>query len=147
VSIQNDPDPLIRQLVLHEGVRNHAYQDSVGLWTIGVGRNIDKKGPGLSDGEIRILLLNDIAACGEQLDVEIPWWRSEDEVRRDVMVDLCFNMGIHGLLGFVHTLSAWNHHDYEEAARGLMDSKWARDVQPSRRDRLVGMLRTGVRGA
>ena len=37
----------------HEGVVKHAYQDSRGYWTIGVGRLIDEKlKGGLSDDEI-----------------------------------------------------------------------------------------------
>ena len=145
-SLSNDPDPLIRQLVLEEGERAHVYQDSKGIFTIGVGRNVDYKarGPGLRSSEIRIMLLNDIENVKTQLDNEIPWWRGENQARQRVLIDLCFNMGIGSLMGFKHTLAVLSQGDYIEAARGLANSKWATDVQPSRRDRLIEMLRNGV---
>jgi lysozyme len=52
---------LRRMLEDEEGRVPHAYPDSLGYWTIGVGRLIDRrKGGGLSDDEIDYLLANDI---------------------------------------------------------------------------------------
>ena len=54
-------DDLERQLRRDEGVVEHAYIDSEGWTTIGVGRLIDKrKGGRLRDDEIEYLLQNDI---------------------------------------------------------------------------------------
>ena len=52
---------LIEMLKRHESVETHAYTDTVGKVTIGVGRNIDPDGGlGLSPREINFLLQNDI---------------------------------------------------------------------------------------
>ena len=61
VSLKDDPDPLIKRLAIQEDERSHAYQDSKGIWTIGVGRNVDAKhgGRGLRDSEMRQMLIND----------------------------------------------------------------------------------------
>ena len=64
-----EPDsPALRALLEgHEGRRALPYRDSLGKLTIGVGRNLSDRG--LSEGEIDLLLANDIAiaaeACGE----------------------------------------------------------------------------------
>ena len=53
-----DRNRLIDQLRIHEGVEKTVYNDSEGIPTIGVGRNLRDRG--LSDDEIDYLLSNDI---------------------------------------------------------------------------------------
>lgn len=51
--------PLREQLEIDEGNRPLPYMDSLGFWTVGIGRMIDsRKGGGLSPDEIDFLLLN-----------------------------------------------------------------------------------------
>lgn len=132
------------QLLGDEGFRSAAYQDSMGFWTIGVGRLIDaRKGGGISPEEALFLLGNDIAAKERELDARIPWWRQETEVRQRVMLDLAFNLGVAGLLNFRITLQSWKEGRYEEAADELESSQpWASQVG-RRANRLAEMLRTG----
>ena len=131
---------LIEQLKLHEGVRDRPYKDSVGKLTIGVGRNLTDKG--LKPKEIEYLLMNDIMDCIDDLNKYLPWWRQLNEVRQRVLMDMCFNLGIGGLLGFKNTLSFIQSGDYEQASQNMLSSKWASQVgQRSRR--LSEMMRTG----
>ena len=68
---------LIRELERDEGRVLHAYQDSRGFWTIGIGRLIDKrKGGGISNEEADLLKRNDIARFKRDLDRVAPWWRT-----------------------------------------------------------------------
>ena len=142
MSLADDPDPLIRQLVLEEGFRLKPYTDTVGKLTIGVGRNLTDVG--ISELEARAMLLNDIYKVREQLDIELPWWRGQSPVRQMAMIDLCFNMGINALLGFHNGLSAWANANYAEAARSFRDSKWATQVQLSRVNRVTREIEMGV---
>ena len=128
------------QLILHEGIRYKAYKDTVGKVTVGVGRNLVDRG--LSTREVDYLLNNDIEDCRYQLDTELPWWRTLSEVRQRVLVDMCFNLGISGLLGFKNTLGFIQAGAYDAAATGMLKSKWAEQVQ-SRAIRLAEMMRTG----
>lgn len=131
---------LIEQLKLHEGVRDRPYKDSVGKLTIGVGRNLTDKG--LKPKEIEYLLMNDIMECIDDLNKYLPWWRQLNEVRQRVLMDMCFNLGIGGLLGFKNTLAFIQSGDYEQASQNMLSSKWASQVgQRSRR--LSEMMRTG----
>ena len=81
---------LIEQLELHEGRRSKPYLDSVGKWTVGVGRNLSDKG--LSDDEIDYLLANDLRECRADL-ASFPWFAGLDDVRRNVLIDMRLNLG------------------------------------------------------
>jgi len=120
-----------------------AYQDHLGFWTIGVGRLIDKrKGGGISKAESAILLDNDISGKEAELDRRLSWWRKLDEARRGVLLAMAFQMGVDGLLGFVSTLKMVQAGDYAGAARGMLNSLWARQT-PERAMRMSEQMRTG----
>lgn len=134
---------IIEQLILHEGVREYAYQDSLGYWTIGVGRLIDKrKGGRLRPDEIEYLLKNDIREHQEALVRALPWVEELDPIRQKVLLDMAFNLGVNGLLGFKNTLAMVKAGDYKGAARGMLASKWATQVG-TRAVRLAKMMETG----
>ncbi|MDI9350363.1 MAG: glycoside hydrolase family protein [Candidatus Symbiobacter sp.] len=136
--------PLFTQLVADlrrdEGVRNKPYKDSVGLTTIGVGRNLDQVG--LSDAEIAFLLENDIKRVAADLDRELPWWRNMTENRQRALANLGFNMGIRTLLGFKKTLAMLQNGQYDQAATNLLASKYATQVGP-RATRIADQIRLG----
>ena len=121
-----DRDALRRQLIAHEGLRLHVYEDSLGIATIGVGRNL--KDRGITDAEARYLLDNDINACLDDLAAAFAWFAVLDPVRQRVLVDLCFNLGISRLKGFRKFLAACDAADWATAARELLDSKYAQQV-------------------
>lgn len=134
---------LIKELRRDEGVVDHAYQDSLGYWTIGVGRLIDKrKGGKLTDEEIDYLLMNDVKECVADLDKNLPWWRSLSDARRRVFVNMRFNLGMAGLLGFKNTLKFIETGEYKRAADNMLLSKWAKQVS-QRANRLAKMMEQG----
>lgn len=62
-------------LMRDEGNIRHAYQDSLGYWTIGVGHLIDRRRGGeLSDAVIGMILHEDINSKIEELNEKLPWW-------------------------------------------------------------------------
>lgn len=131
------------QLIRDEGKVRYAYQDSEGYWTIGVGRLIDKrKGGGLSDNEISYLLDNDIKRVIPSVDAEWPWLSDVDEVRRSVVYNMAFSLGIEGVAGFKKFLKHLQAHDYELASYEMLDSKWEKQVG-DRATRLSRQMRTG----
>ena len=127
-----------------EGRVPYAYPDSEGYLTIGVGHLIDKRRGGrLSDAVINQILREDISNCVVDLDREVPWWTNNNDCRQRAMAELCFNLGIKGLLGFKKMLAAWQTGDYLTAAEELKDSKWWSQIQASRKERLFSMIQTG----
>lgn len=137
-------DMLARQLRGDEGVRKVAYQDHLGFWTIGVGRLIDdrKPGAGLRDGEIEMLLRNDIMDRVSQLSKRLPWFNDLDEARQGVLVNMAFQLGVDGLMGFRTTLDLIGKGRYTEASEQMLKSKWASQT-PARAKRMAEQMKTG----
>lgn len=141
-------DPLARGKLVsllhrHEGWVPHAYQDSLGFWTIGYGRLIDeRKGGGITREEGEFLLSNDIDGKLADLDREIPWWRELDPVRQVALVNMAFNLGIGGLCKFQNMLGALQGHEWDKAAKEALRSRWARQVGV-RAQEIARMLKTG----
>ena len=136
---------IVDQLKRDEGVRQVAYQDSLGLWTIGVGRLIDgrKVGAGLRIKEIEQMLLNDIADREQALRLSLPWFDSLDEVRQAVLVNMAFQLGVVGLLQFKDTLNRVREGDYAGAAVAMLQSKWASQT-PERAKRVAKQMESGA---
>ena len=131
---------MIAQLRLHEGERLFPYKCTAGRLTIGVGRNLDDRG--ITAEESAYLLGNDIDDYWERLETELPWILDLDPVRQRVLLDMAFNLGIGGLLGFRMTLAAIRGKEYERAAAMMLQSRWATQVG-ERAKRLSRMMFTG----
>ena len=127
-------------LRLDEGVRMRAYQDSVGVWTIGVGHNLQDRP--VSQAVVDMILQDDIDAAVGDLDAHVSWWRNLNDVRQNVMVNLCFNMGMARLLTFHKFLSAAQTGEWATAKAELLNSLWASQVG-ARAVRLANEFETG----
>ena len=134
-------DQLRAQIAKHEGLRLHPYQDTVGKWTIGFGRNLSDNG--ITRAEALLLLDHDIDDAMRDLMARFPWTATLDTVRFAVLVEMCFNLGIARLAGFKNTLRAVERGDYDAAAKGMLASKWASQVK----GRAVTMARQMRSGA
>lgn len=135
---------LTRQLRGDEGVKAQAYQDHLGFWTIGVGRLVDarKAGSGLRPEEITFLLNNDIDDRIRELGRRLPWFLNLDAARQGVLLNMSFQLGVDGLLGFKNTLKLVEQGDYAQAADNLLLSKWATQT-PARAQRMAVQMRSG----
>ena len=115
------------QLVRHEGLKLKPYRCTAGKLTIGIGRNLDDRG--ISQKEAYAMLDRDIQDCEQRLLEEIPnIYNNLDEVRQSVLLNMCFNLGIKGLLEFKNTLAFIGAGDWERAANNMLASKWAKQV-------------------
>ncbi len=113
------------QLIKHEGLRLDIYDDSVGKATVGVGRNIEDKG--ISRDEAMLMLDNDIQEVEEQVN-HFRWFGTLSDVRRRVIIDMVFNLGITRFRKFKKTIAHIAAGDYEGASVEMLDSKWAKQV-------------------
>jgi len=130
---------IIEQLELHEGIRLKPYKDTVGKLTIGIGRNLDDVG--LSKAEAYYLAQNDIRRRINRLE-KFEWYRNLDEIRKKVIIDMAFNLGMGGLLSFKNMIKAIKLNDFPTAAAEMLNSKWANQVGV-RAKRLSKMMKTG----
>ena len=134
---------LAKELIRDEGLKLQAYVDSEGFLSLGIGRLIDaRRGGGISREEAFYLFDNDVAEAIRDLDARLPWWRRLSAARQRVLLNMCFNLGIGGLLEFRRSLAAMERGDFETAAREMKASKWSTQVG-DRADRLAALMRNG----
>lgn len=126
------------QLVVDEGLRLRPYRCTAGKLTIGVGRNLDDRG--ITREEALVLLHNDIRESWGGLCAALPWVLSAPEPVQEALLNMCFNLGLAGLLGFSRTLMLLQAGRWAEAADAMLASRWARQVG-GRAERLAGMVR------
>ena len=112
-----DKDLLMQKLVAHEGMRLDVYKDTLGINTIGIGRNLDDRGitkdeldwmdypsieyvysDGITEADAIYLAQNDVQIVEEELLRAHPCVEDLDAVRQLVLVDMAFNLGVPRLL-------------------------------------------------
>ena len=113
-------------LKVHEGYRQFPYKCSVGIQTIGYGRNLESRG--LSEPEASYLLQQDVKEAEGLLYNDYDYYWQLSGQRKAVLLDMMVNMGPTRLRGFKKMHQAIQDSDYELAALEMLDSKWARQV-------------------
>ena len=129
------------ELIEDEGYCLLPYTDTVGKLSIGVGRNLTDRG--LSKEEVEYLLENDIYMVDRQLRQHLPWFEEHHPSVQRALYNLCFNLGITKLLKFTTTLGYIEARRYNNAVENLKKTKWARQVQRTRSERIYNLLREG----
>lgn len=132
-------ESLKSRLLRHEGMRLNVYKDHLGFDTIGVGRLLSN---GINQDEALYMLDNDIERCKKEVNKELPWVLALDPVRRDVLYEMCFQMGIYRLLLFKKMLRACKDLDYDTAAQEMLSSSWHKQT-PARCEELAAVMLGG----
>lgn len=151
----------IDKLIAHEGLVLTVYQDSLGIDTIGIGRNLEDRGiskeeldymdipsmavvyeHGITEADARYLAENDVQIVEEELVRSHPCVDKLDSVRQLVLMDMAFNMGVPRLCKFKKMWNAIHEQSFEIASIEMLDSKWARQVG-GRATRLSDAMKKG----
>lgn len=131
------------QLRIDEGCVPHAYADSRGYLTIGIGRLVDERlGGGLSPDEIDLLLENDLTRAEATAKALFPTFSSLSDARKAVLLNMAFNLGSARLAAFQRFREAVSAGNWEQAAAELKDSRWYEQV-PARAERLIKQFKEG----
>lgn len=149
----------VEQAKRFEGFRPTPYQCSAGKWTIGYGLNLERgffsgetfeilgiammkaahTGNGVGRHWEGLVLTEEIAAELLYWDLFYTWiYLKQDcpevdklpEVQQLVLLDMAFNMGVTGLLGFKKMFAALWAGNGRVAGAEALDSKWAHQVGP-----------------
>lgn len=95
---------------------------------------------GISVEEAKYLLQNDVAAVKSQLRSALNWFDAQPEDVQVVLCNMCFNLGIGGLLRFRNFLAAVKSARWATAADHMLSSQWAGQVG-NRAVRLANIIR------
>jgi lysozyme len=130
---------LTARLKVDEGFRNKMYRDVTGHLTIGWGHNMMKP---ISDAAAEQVLEDDI----DDAIRNMPHKDIYDKLsgpRKEVLVNMCFNLGPRGLKSFKRMWVALSVEHYVLAASEMLSSRWAEQVG-DRAKRLAKAMETGV---
>ena len=116
---------LLSSVIVHEGFSRYSYLDGVGVRTVGFGRNLDDRG--ISREEAEMLLLNDLETSTEEAK-KFEFYENLTSNRRDVIVEMIFNLGLTRFKKFKKTIGYINQANHSAAADEMLDSKWADQV-------------------
>lgn len=143
------------RLTFHEGLVLKPYRCTANKLSIGVGHNTEarpftdeeKKAigdwkKGITKNMAYMILRNDIEICLKDLR-KLGFWYYLDNERRYALLDMCFQLGINGLLKFKKMLEAIRVKDYSEASRQCLDSNYHKQT-PKRCERIAKLIKTGV---
>lgn len=136
-----DFNEIMQRFAFHEGVKLQPYKCPAGHLTIGIGRNLEANPIAGDEAEVVgdwqhgitrnaafYLLRKDLLRCRQECRENIPFWSNLDIERKYALLDMCFNLGIKGLLKFKKMLAAMEIGDYRGAAKECLCSKYAKDV-------------------
>jgi lysozyme len=137
-------DKFLQTVKEHEGFSSSVMQDSLGYWTIGFGCCVDKrKSCGLTEEQASYILNSQLSDAELELS-HLPWFLLLDIVRQDVLIELCFNIGLDGVLEFKQMIASLENKDYSAASMHLLNSLWAKQVKSGRADNMASRLKDGV---
>ena len=127
-------------LIRHKGMKLKPYFDSEKIMMIGVGRNLEDMG--ITEEEARFMLENDIARLYQEARHAFTWFGRLCTVRKTVILNMLFNLGMTRLQRFRLMLGALDRGDYILAANEMLDSHWAEQVG-DRATELAKLMRMG----
>lgn len=123
-----------------EGFRRHVYRCPAGRLTIGYGWMIED---GISEEEALVLMRYRLLRIHADLGRRLSWYAGISIRRRHALINMAYQLGVDGLMGFRRMLAAAAQGEWATAAREALDSKWARSDSPSRARRVVKLLEQG----
>ena len=129
---------LIKKIKKHEGFRSTVYECTEGYETIGYGFAI--KDLKLDEDIAEMILVRKIADLVARIKETFPWTKDAPEAIQDVVVDMCYQLGINGFSKFKKTIYLLETEQYDEASIEMLDSLWAKQT-PNRAKELSEQLR------
>jgi lysozyme len=132
---------LLARLKEEEGFRAKPYYCPTGHLTIGYGRNLEANG--ISRDEAELMLQNDVDRTFDCCHLMIPFWDRLSDVRKLVLADMAFNMGIKGLLTFRRMLAYLEVDNFDCAAEQILHSTYALQVS-KRAHKLANAMRSDI---
>ena len=124
---------LIENIKAHEGFSARIYKDSLGKPTVGYGFLVSALSPDelkLNGGkaepmskEVAEKILNlKVSKLQKRVFQCVPWLESKPQNVQDTLIEMAYQLGLAGLMGFHHTLGCIEAGDYAQAARNLRAS-------------------------
>ena len=132
---------LLESIKKHEGFVEHVYDDSLGIPTIGYGFAI--KDLVLDEDIAEDILIRKLERLKRNANSRFRWLEDMPVVVQEVILNMCYQLGVTGVSKFRKAISALQEGDWDEAANEMLDSLWARQT-PNRATELSDIVRNRV---
>ena len=129
---------LIDNIKLSEGFRSKVYKCTEGYDTIGYGFAI--KDLHLDEDICDMILERKLAELKIRVVRQFPFFDDCPEEVQDVLMEMCFQIGVKGVSKFSLTIDHIMRKDYRAASAEMLNSKWATQT-PNRANRLADIVR------
>ena len=129
---------LLDRIKHHEGFRSKVYKCTEGYDTIGYGFAI--KDLELDKDISEMILMQKLDNLMTRIGKTFVWWRSADSTVKDVVVEMCYQLGVSGFSKFKKTIDHLENKRYGKASAEILDSKWARQT-PNRALELSNLIK------
>ena len=129
---------LLESIKKHEGFVEHVYDDSLGIPTIGYGFAI--KDLVLDEDIAEDILIRKLERLKRNANSRFRWLEDMPVVVQEVILNMCYQLGVTGVSKFRRAISALQEGDWDEAANEMLDSLWARQT-PNRAKELSNIVR------
>ena len=123
---------LIDQIKQHEGFSSKVYVDTEGYSTIGYGFAI--KDLELDEDIAEEILARNLTKLISRVRKTFDWYDSMPEEIQDVVINMCYNLGIKGYSKFKKHIKYLKEHNWELASDEMLDSLWAKQVKTRAND-------------
>ena len=129
---------LIDSVKLSEGFRDKVYKCTEGYDTIGYGFAI--KDLVMDEDIAEMILQRKLNNLIERIEINLPFVKDLPESVKDVVVEMCYQMGLTGFMKFKKTIAFLRLGKFNEASVEMCDSKWYRQT-PNRARKLAKIMR------
>jgi lysozyme len=110
----------------NEGFRDRVYKDTLGFDTIGYGFAI--KNLLVEEDIAGIILERKLFKLITDIYTRLPWVVKMPPKIEEVVVEMCYQLGIGGFSKFKKTIAFLKYGDFEKAAEEMLDSRWAKQT-------------------
>ena len=129
---------LLERIKHHEGFRSKVYQCTEGYDTIGYGFAI--KDLELDKDIAEMILMQKLDNLMNRIAKTFHWWKSADSTIKDVVVEMCYQLGVSGFSKFKKTIDHLENRRYSKASAEMLDSRWAKQT-PNRALELSNLVK------
>jgi lysozyme len=129
---------LIESIKKNEGYVPTVYKDSLGIDTIGYGFAI--KDLKLDEDVCDIILNRKLALLLDRINNKFNWFKYMPPEIKDVVVEMCYQMGVYGFSCFKKTIAYLQDKQWEKASEEMLDSRWAIQT-PNRAQRMSDIVK------
>ncbi len=130
---------LLDEIKKHEGYRKSVYKCTEGYDTIGYGFAI--KDLELTEDVCDIILQQKLDKLNKILNERFCWYPISPLAIQDVVINMCYQLGVSGFSKFKKTIYYLETEQYEEASSEMLDSLWAKQT-PNRAKELSEIVKS-----